>query len=79
MGGAPAIYLDRWYEIIKPLAPNEIFHSNLMLVERDYKPEHLELLGNDNVLSAVNIKGVTPEDFERNTNTKLNETLLVKL
>lgn len=75
MGGAPGIYLNKWHEIISFLNDDDIFHSDLLLVERIYKREWLISLRNRNVLVAVNIKGVTSEDFEKNTNRGFNKNL----
>lgn len=73
MGGAPAIYLDRWKEIVELLDDGEIFHSDFLLAEKHYKLEWLIPLVKRNVLIAVDIKGVTPEDFEKNTNRPFYE------
>jgi len=75
MGGAPALYLEKWGEIVSYLWPDEIFHSDLLLIEKPYKLEWLVPLRKNNVLLAVDIKGVTHEDFERNTNRKFKENL----
>ena len=72
MGGAPALYLDKWFEIVDNLPNNAVFHSDLMLVEKEYKVAWLTRINKPNVLLAVNIKGVTKEDFHRNTNRKLD-------
>ena len=67
MGGAPALQLRHWPELINRLDSNVIFHSDLMLVEGDYQPEWIEAIDEMNVLLAVNIKGLTAEEWEKNT------------
>lgn len=70
MGGAPAIYLDRWPALIDAVMeakPDAIFHSDLMLIEGSYKPETLKALCRDRCLFAVNIKGLDDEDWYKNT------------
>jgi len=75
MGGSPALYLENWYEIINKLPKDKIFHSDLLLVEKEYKLEWLNSIKSNNSLYAVNIKGVTSDDFYQNTNRKFNEEL----
>jgi len=76
MGGAPALYLEHWSDIVDRLPTNTIFHSDLMLIEKEYDINWLLRLRRDNVLLAVNIKGVTSEDFYKNTQRRLNWNLL---
>ena len=71
MGGAPAIYMKQWPDIVKRLKDDEIFHSDLLLIECVYKQKWLKSLVRDNVLLAVDIKGVTPIDFHQNTGRRL--------
>lgn len=75
MGGAPALYLNKWPELINKLKDNEIFHSDLLLIEREYNLSTLKDIAKDNCLYAVNIKGVTPQDFKRNTSCELDREL----
>jgi len=71
MGGAPAIYLDQWAELIGQLPSNAIFHSDFLLTEHEYSDAVLKDLAMmqkyRQMLFAVDIKGVTPEDYEKNT------------
>ena len=72
MGGAPAFYIDKWSELIGLLdynCPEAVFHSDLMLTERVYKPEVLRDISffGDTTLFAVDIKGLGPEEHLRNT------------
>jgi pyruvate-formate lyase-activating enzyme len=75
MGGAPGLYLDMWYDIVKRLPWNASFTSDLLLIEQTYKMETLRKLAVTPVTIAVNIKGVTSEDWARNTGTVLNEAM----
>ena len=78
MGGAPALYIYNWIDIIENIGDN-VFHSDIMLVEGEYKKETIERLAKfPNTLHAVSIKGGTPEEFYKNTRTKLDEALLYK-
>ena len=75
MGGSPALYIENWHEIINKLPKDKIFHSDLLLVEKEYKLECLNSIKSNNSLYAVNIKGVTLDDFYQNTNRKFNKEL----
>lgn len=76
MGGAPALQLKYWYEIIELLENNDIFHSDLMLSESYYQTNTIKQLNKPNVLLAVNIKGTNKEQWEQNTRKPYNERLL---
>jgi uncharacterized Fe-S cluster-containing radical SAM superfamily protein len=68
MGGAPALYLRQWPELILALPPTTIFHSDFLLTEQPYDERALEIMEDfKNCLFAVDIKGTTPEDYEKNT------------
>jgi hypothetical protein len=69
MGGAPALYLERWPELIEALPEWAVFYSDFLLVEGEYDRAVLAELAehSDRCLFAVDIKGTTPEDYERNT------------
>lgn len=77
MGGAPALYIDSWHEIIESLSKlndDSVFHSDLLLVEGVYRESTVKNLSKyKNTLYAVSIKGDTEEEFYKNTNTKLNK------
>ncbi|KKK82722.1 hypothetical protein LCGC14_2800540, partial [marine sediment metagenome] len=66
MGGAPALTMKYWHELLDLLG-DHIFHSDLMLTEFAYDPKVLGHIARDNCLYAINIKGVTPEEYQRNT------------
>jgi len=74
MGGAPALYIDHWYEILDILPDMFLFHSDILLTERLYNYETLCKIKRPNAIYAVNIKGVTNEDHYKNTATKINWT-----
>ena len=78
MGGAPAIYLEHWSEVVEQLPEYAIFHSDLMLIEGLYDVDWLSKINRPNVLLAVNIKGVTQEDFMRNTRRRLDWAMFWK-
>lgn len=74
MGGAPALYLEQWPEIIERLPEGAVFHSDFLLTEKPYPvPLLRRIAAEKNCLFAVDIKGVTREDYERNTRTKFKE------
>ena len=80
MGGAPALYMKHWPELIRELKingkANFLFHSDIMLSEHNYSEDVLREIAFDRALYAVNIKGVTPEEYERNTRKKMNEKMI---
>lgn len=80
MGGAPAMYMKYWPQLISlvRLLPDRVFHSDLMLVEHDYDPDVLRRISGPHCLYAVDIKGLTTQEFERNTRRPFNEDLLYK-
>lgn len=67
MGGAPALYLSRWPELLDALKGKFLFHSDLLLTESEYTVTELEAIARPEALYAVNIKGVTDEDYYDNT------------
>lgn len=73
MGGAPALQLSHWPELLDKLPEDILFHSDLMLCEREYDLPALRKSNRNNALYAVDIKGVDPEDWYRNTGRKLDE------
>lgn len=75
MGGAPALYLEKWPDLQKELN-GAIFHSDFLCLEGEYDESVLsELSQYENSLYAISIKGYTEEEFERNTATKYNKAL----
>jgi pyruvate-formate lyase-activating enzyme len=77
MGGAPALYVDNWDEIIRALPKSAVFHSDFLLTERPYRMHTLSWLSDerDRCLFAVDIKGTTKEDYEKNTRKPFVEGL----
>lgn len=82
MGGAPALYIEDWEELIDSLGSDIIFHSDLLLVEKEYPADVINRLGlsysRTNTLYAVSVKGTTAEEFKRNTGVEWNEELFWK-
>jgi len=72
MGGSPALYIDYWPNIIDNLPYRYVFHSDLLLTEQYYDRDTLKAISMPNCLYAVNIKGVTKEDYERNTRVRFD-------
>lgn len=78
MGGAPAIYMNQWHEIIERLPRGKFFHSDLMLIEGEYDESVLEDINRDNCLYAVNIKGLNDEEWFANTRKSVKWSLFYK-
>jgi len=79
MGGSPALYIEYWPELIgmldNYLGSNMIFHSDLTLTEKRFNRPLLKAISQPNCLYAVNVKGVTPQDYERNTGKKFDSSM----
>lgn len=76
MGGAPALYIDYWKEILERLDTQSVFHSDLLLLENIYSKKIISELANyNNSLYAVSIKGGNAEEFKKNTGIAFNEDL----
>jgi hypothetical protein len=75
MGGAPAIYLEHWPELIGELPKDAVFHSDFLLIERPYKKEWLQAINQPNCLYAVSVKGADAADFKANTGVELDDDL----
>lgn len=74
MGGAPAIYMCQWEELLEQLN-GAVFHSDLLLFERVYggvRREIHRLANYPHTLYAVSIKGATRKEYLDNTNTKVD-------
>lgn len=79
MGGAPAIYIENWIDILRHIDTDYVFHSDLLLVEKEYDTNTLkELAQYKNSLYAVSVKGSTKEEFKNNTRTEFNQELFWK-
>lgn len=86
MGGAPALYLDKWLELIDglvmafgrfPVAVPWLFHSDFTLTEGVYNEYALQRIGDARAIYAVNVKGATAESYKRNTGKELPEELQI--
>ena len=77
MGGSPALYIEYWPELIGMLDNygQFIFHSDLLLTEKRYNRPLLKAISQENCLYAVNIKGVTEEDYKRNTGMEFDSPM----
>lgn len=76
MGGAPALYVEHWIELLSVLGEDTVFHSDLLLLENNYSRKVIsELVKYPNSLYAVSIKGATPEEFKKNTGVDFNKDL----
>lgn len=73
MGGAPALYIEHWPEILDWLNDSFIFHSDLLLSEKIYPRAVLKEINRLNTLYAVNIKGTTIKNYKENTGRNLPE------
>lgn len=70
MGGAPALQLKFWPELVEAFqreTKHSVFHSDLMLTESEYDYSALRAVARPNCLYAVDIKGLTPEEHLKNT------------
>lgn len=77
MGGAPALYLNQWWRILRHLDREYVFHSDLLLLEGEYDEEVLrDIAQYPNSLYAVSIKGATAEEYLKNTATEIDMALL---
>ena len=70
MGGAPALYINHWHKILDILPDIFLFHSDMLLTEKPYPS--LRKITRPNAVYAINIKGVTSEDYYRNTGKELD-------
>jgi hypothetical protein len=77
MGGSPEMYIEFWPELIDMLANygQYIFHSDLTLTHHSLNRYLLQAISQERCLYAVNVKGVTPEDYKRNTNREFNSSM----
>lgn len=66
MGGAPALYMQHWPELIYALR-GAVFHSDLLLMEYKYTAKDIKAICKPNCLYAVSIKGWNPDEWARNT------------
>ncbi len=76
MGGAPALVMKDWPELLSCLDTNGkppwVFHSDIMLTESDYDPGVITNIGQSRALYAVSVKGVPMEEVARHMGTNRN-------
>lgn len=80
MGGAPALQMKHWPDLIDRLYSEVkgswLFHSDLLLSEGVYDPSVLMEIARDRCIYAVNIKGLTEEEHYRNTRKHFQSDLM---
>ena len=78
MGGAPALYLEHWPELLT-LLEGRPFHSDFLLCEKPYDDYTLkEIAKFPNQLHAVSIKGEDVQAYKRNTGTDVDPRLILE-
>ena len=78
MGGAPALQMKHWPELIDELftkVPAAVFHSDIMLTENVYQKEIIKAISRDRCLYAIDIKGIDDIEWYTNTRKKFNAHL----
>lgn len=78
MGGAPALYLNDWPKILDKLSGKFVFHSDILLTEKPFTVDQFKAINRPNTLYAVNIKGVTTENYVENTGKEPDTNLFWK-
>lgn len=78
MGGAPALQMRHWPELLQELrlTGHYIFHSDMMLTEGPYDEETLYEINRHRAVIAVNVKGTSSREWIRNTRRDVNWDLL---
>ena len=67
--------MRNWPELLDALGESSVFHSDLMLTEGVYDSDTLRQVSRKLSLYAVNVKGLTPEEWLTNTRKPLDEKL----
>lgn len=75
MGGAPALYMDMWPELIDALQDTVVFHSDLLLTESTYDMNILNNINKHNTIYAINIKGTDSNNYYNNTGKNIDWNL----
>lgn len=76
MGGAPALYIEHWVDMLSKLNSNTPFHSDLLLMEKSYDIEVLKDIAMfSNGLYAVSVKGTETGSFYVNTGVRFKHDL----
>lgn len=80
MGGSPALYIREWSSLIDKLLSvksSTVFHSDLLLQESYYDKETVDSISNPHAVYAISIKGCDNASYIKNTNTSLNEEMML--
>lgn len=72
MGGAPALYMKHWASIIERLPDDVVFTSDLLLTENVYEKYILDMICDIRAVYAINIKGITNENYQENTGREID-------
>lgn len=72
MGGAPGLYMKHWASIIERLPDDVVFTSDILLTEGVYEKYILDMICSRRAIYAVNIKGVTEENYKENTGREID-------
>lgn len=72
MGGAPGLYMKHWASIIERLPDDVVFTSDILLTEGIYEKYILDMICSRRAIYAVNIKGVTEENYKENTGREID-------
>ena len=78
MGGAPALQLSYWPELIDELftrTPWPLFHSDLLLTEREYKVSEIKQISRYGCLYAIDVKGTNAKEWFKNTRKPFDEAM----
>lgn len=77
MGGAPALQLKWWPQLLKELylTGSYIFHSDMTLTEGLYSEDVLRVIGGYRAIVAVNVKGTNFEEWFENTRKMVDWSL----
>lgn len=83
MGGAPALQMKFWPELIDQFLQltsdvGHIFHSDLLLTESVYDDNILKQISRERCLYAVDIKGLSSSEHLKNTRKDFNSDLFWK-
>ncbi|MCP4572658.1 MAG: radical SAM protein [bacterium] len=80
MGGAPALAMRQWPQLLEELAStageNWVFHSDLMLTEAQYNESILDDVSHDRALYAVGLKGLSEKTYRANTRKAFSSKLI---
>jgi pyruvate-formate lyase-activating enzyme len=72
MGGAPVLYMKQWSSIIERLPDDVVFTSDILLTENVYEKYILDMICSRRAIYAINIKGITEENYKENTGREID-------